>query len=371
MKYILLLIFSFSSIYAQSVLKHNSLTFTNGTGFTDEISEDLPVDTIPSSITYEDYLSYIYGFNVYDLGTVNVSGGVNTNMLFGKWIGEEITTTENVFSGITGLTTEGKMGADYAGGVIYDYEQNAFSDLQIGQTLTSYSVWFRTDTNDLNQIDSYSSIDITFSPSNQLALGLQAEGGDLNIQDQFYVDSTNDRVGIGRTDPDYELHVSGDIKADSLYGIIGRIATTTYYESIPDLYVEQVNFDVVYEESFSTAGWGTNMEALAFVSFSAHVKDGATEDNLVLFILNLYKTSNYPLTGHNEILASSGAATFDADEGAQDRDFTLFAGGTLEPDTSYNLQIIGNAGSGKNGNRNGIHFNLLNISGFVYALPTD
>jgi len=360
------------TVYSQSILKHNEVSFPNGAGFTDEISANLPVSTIPVDTTYDDYLSYIYGFSVFDIGTVNVSGGAGKSIIFGNWLGEEVPEGDNVYSGIRGLTTEGKMGADYSGGAIVDSEQNAFSDLQVGKTLTTQSVWFRSDTNNKNQIDSYGAIDISYAPSNQLGLGLQAEGGDLIVQDQFYVDSSEGRVGIGTSEPSAELHVEGDIKADGLYGVVGKIATTTYYSKISDIDINSTYFKICYEETFTTTGWGTDMDALAFVSFSAHMQDGVFVDNLMLYVLSIHKTEDAPLTTNDDIIAKSGAATFDSDDGAQDRDFTLFVGATLEPDTEYTLLLVGNSGSGKNGQSGlTITVDISNISGFVYALPSQ
>lgn len=357
-------------------LRHNQLEFANGGGFSDSISEDLPLDIIPSTITYEDYLSYVYGFSIYDLGTVNVLGGSSKNVLFGQWVGDVVTTTENVYSGIEGFSPEGKMGtiSPVESGAA---NQNAYSDLQIAESENGNSIWFRSDTNNKNQLDSYETIDATFTPTNPLSLAFQAEAGDVLIKNMFAVESgvTSGKVGIGTTLPQDHLHINGNVKATGLFGEIGKIITLPYQDLLNITLnnsqgANSTLYNDVYKETFDTTGWPSNMDAMVFVSFFA--QPVTWQSNLMQYILIVYDDDPSLPTQQSELNAVSGAAIFDAESGANYRDFTLFISLSVVPDRTYTVQVLGISDGGSNGDGSKRpNVNIHHLSGFVYALPSE
>jgi hypothetical protein len=410
--YILLFLSIFSShIMSQSSLKHNELEFSNGTGFTDTISEDLPVSSIPGDITYDDYLSYIYGFNVYDLGTVNVSGGVNTNVLFGQFVGDySIPAGDNVFTGIEGLTEAGKKGFDDDEDPL-DY--NAFSDVQISTALNSASIWMRSNSNDINQIDAYASIDVAFQPIGQMPLSLQAEDGDINIQGKFFVESsktsptsTRGKVGIGTIDPDEELHVVGNVKMNQLFGLIGDVIPLDYYYRITSVggvgnatipgtdstsggqggfftgnglyedmlaYTEllYVPYEInVYLSEFNTNGWGSSRESLVFLSWYGSTHLG-NQGQLAQFYMYLYEDETIDSiqaatdTTVSTPIAVSQTVSFDFNKGdVVQEDFTVFLGSTLQKDKNYVVKLVGHSAWADT------YFDIFRISGAVFTTPS-
>lgn len=370
---------------AQTVLKHNELTFSNGTGFLDTISEDLPVDTIPGSVEYEDYISYVYGFSVYDLGTVNVSGGAATNILFGKWVGEyTIPTSDNYYAGIEGITDAGKRGSNGDGDAI---NYNAFSDIQISKAINEESLWLRSNTNDKNQIDAYSGIDVAFNPVFQLSLALQAEGGDISIQDKFIVDaslSSDGHVGIGTTTPSAHLHVAGNVKARQLFGDIGKTVLLDYYDVLignqgapnsgsPGVFNGSTQrFGSYYEgyavtcyvTQFSTTDWPSAMNSFIILSWYEWMSTGY--DDEVIHKLFLYENT----MSSGTIVAQSAPVSFDFHSHSTIKDFSVFLNYTLQPNKTYYLQLVGaiETGAAGTGVAQGIPY-IYNISGFVYAVP--
>lgn len=372
--YIILILTLSSLLTAQTTLKHNELSFSNGTGFSDSISEDLPIDSVPSNITYEDYLAYVYGFSVYDLGTVNVLGGSATNVIFGQWVGDPITTTVDVYSGIQGITEVGKAGSS-AGA------QNAFSDLQIAQAENEASVWFRSESNNKNQIDSYNSIDVAFTPVSQLPLALQGEAGHVNIQDKFYVRSSlltpEGQVGVGTTNPQANLHVVGNVKVESLYGSVGKVVPLPYYAQVSKT-LDKTKLVTCYKEEFSTSGFGTDMEALLFLSWVTSVHNiyspgtGTAEQrkNEIIHTMFLFEGASSSIVDSSVPIAISGPASFDFHTLAVNKDFTLFLGHLLEPDTTYTVILTALLDEGADGSAAaGSYINLFHISGSLYAAP--
>jgi len=390
------------------------LSFENGTGFTDVISEDLPVSTIPNDIGYEDYLSYIYGYSVFDLGTVNVSGGAGTTILFGSFVGDyTIEPGDNVFTGIEGITEDGKKGSNLD---VVRLDYNAFSDIQVSKETNEDSIWLRSNTNDLNQIDAYGSVDAAFQPIGQQALALQGEDGDINIQNKFVVkssktSSTRGKVGVGTTEPEKELHIVGNLKVNQVFGRYGNIIPLDFYEKITgedgigsvtipktgaltggqggfyntesetgvgNAYIERVGkgYEInCYYSEFNTDQFNSTLDALIFLSwYGSSYKDSDNRGDLVQFKMYLYEgetfTSimNYTEDGTTkdvpEPIAQSASVAFDHGAGATERDFMTFMNSELDPNTDYLVKlVISNVSGGA------LEYELRRISGSVFAVP--
>jgi len=111
------------------------------------------------------------------------------------------------------------------------------------------------------------------------------------------------------------------------------------------------------------------MDAMVFISFYA--QPITYTSNLMQYILTVYANNPLP-SQESELKAESGAAIFDAEAGASYRDFTLFTSFSVVPDTTYTVHLLGISDGGSNGDgTKNPQVYIHNISGFVYALPSE
>jgi len=381
MFFLLIVLFNMT-LYGTSptTLKHNELQFANGTGFVDEISPSLPVSIIPSDVSYDEYLSYVYGFSVFDIGSVSVSGGAGVDIFIGDWVGEDIlnfVSESNYFSGIEGLTTDGREGVDST-------TQNAYSEIQVSKTLSTESLWLRANTNDINQIDAFSAIDAAFEPYAQVGLALQAEAGDVSINNVMLVENrgtARGRVGIGTQDPSSHLHVNGDVKVTKLLAEYGQMEYTAYV----DEYNHQVNegeLNLLYNETFNTNDWESDMEGVVFFTCETDIfrsTGGNDHQNLVFYTLFIFDEDdmfnddgggNADTSIDSIIHAESITAGIDYSSSAALRSLFLFTGATFEKNKTYRVQVAGRSSSGADGERDSENqIYVYHSQAVIYAFP--
>jgi len=244
---ILILLFClFHSILAQTsptALIRNNLLFSDGTIINDGASKGL-ASGLTDSIPYTGYLDYLtqLSLGTKDTGTMNIYLVSQQTFKTGPWQGPTFATSSKYFPGVKGLTPAIAVGD----GTDSPAKKNAYSHLQVCQSILGSSLWFLYDSE--VRIGAYRNLNQLLEPANPTALGFNlyrtASGtaGDIRIGVSYTTDSKSyppikiehadhsspAKVTIGGLSaavlPAGGLHVKGDLSiTGKIYGKMGEV----------------------------------------------------------------------------------------------------------------------------------------------------
>ncbi|RAP38277.1 hypothetical protein DID80_02750 [Candidatus Marinamargulisbacteria bacterium SCGC AAA071-K20] len=280
------------STITPTTLRENELLFTAGGGFSDVP----PVGVVITDETdYPQVFTYILGQNTGEkhFGSLNMLGGINKRLITGKFISGHTSetlgdwhATANYFEGMTGLTPTQIQGAEptvnlsvSGGSLVPDFDTNAYSHVQISHNLYK-NLMFLESTKTDTRINAVANISADLIPINNQTLGLNAEGGNVNLwysaMDIRSEGDTNYKGNVGFAldgNPEATAHVSGNIDlTGEIYGSIGEVKTFSA-SSDYDLTAGSTGTTqeiTSFDNRDTSLAAPTNMACLVISSFSIH-----------------------------------------------------------------------------------------------------
>lgn len=407
------------STITPTTLRENELLFTSGGGF-----QDVPPAgvTITDDIDYPNVYEYILGQNTGDthMGSLNYTGGINKTFITGKFISGhpeeglvDWVPSANYFQGMTGLsgsvisgvasrnvTTSSdisfKLSAAGSTYTVAPYINNAYSHVQISHDLYK-NILFLESTKTEARINAVSNISIDLKPINNQTLGLNTEGGSVNVfYDTLFIDSATNRVGIGTTSPEADLHVMGNIDlTGDIFGAIGDVRTFSRSSTLSKTVggsgsaqsVPSVAGDTYFEKIYSTSNRdGTlsvteNMACLVISTFSIKKNFNGVIRAKLFWWCDLDNNGSILSNNgnNNNEWFESSMVSFDYQTGWNDEAGYLLAikglwiNSPLSGGDNHGLYMFidGEAMDGYDGSSNISAVEVRNFSMIMYAIPVD
>lgn len=301
-----------------------------------------------------------------------VMSGVNLTNLNGSSIATgsvadarlsaNVTLQGNTFNGISQLvqTTSGGILPALSGANLTSLNATSFSSGTLADARLSANV------NLLNANQTVTGVK-TFQLNSTSALQIQNQAGTSNL---FVADSSNTRIGIGKTSPAYTLDVNGDINSSTnirvggvavctVSGCVAASGNSNYIQNSSSLQVA-ANLNI---ESASTGAITGVFKALSGQSVNiVNVVDGS--NNVVASVGNagktVFKTTTDDLSGF-QVQNSASQSLFNVDTTNTQVRFNSAASGELKGYTT-------NANSPATSNNGRHNAALTVVNGYMYAL---
>lgn len=192
--------------------------------------------------------------------------------------------------------------------------------------------------------------------------GLLTAGGDFVVDtNTFYVDSTNNRVGIKNTSPDVELDVDGTIKVRNANSVQFGDANNSNWVAFKSPSVIPSNFTLTLPNSLPLANNLLTTNAVGTIGYSAGITYNDADDSLDLGAIKLTDQGDVRFyednaNGSEYIQFSAPASLATTNTYTLPNAFPGVAGYVLSSDLSGNLSWI-TASSGAAGGAAQIQYN--------------